>query len=115
VRKKKAKKRDKEESERRRERGRKEKEEVDFFYQGVVKPHTNDSTFLPGGGSPGINVRPSHLYRTDPPKSTNVRYLYQVSWIKPRRASVRGHLYRPVAPTGTNAITCTGGNNIRYK
>jgi hypothetical protein len=52
VRKKKAKKRDKEESERWRERGRKEKGRSGFFlYQGVVKPDTNDSTFLPGGGS----------------------------------------------------------------
>jgi hypothetical protein len=51
VRKKKAKKRDKEESERWRERGRKEKGRGGFFYQGVVKPDTNDSTFLPGGGS----------------------------------------------------------------
>jgi hypothetical protein len=40
-----------------------------------------------------------------------VRYLYRVSWIKPRRASVRGHLYRSVAPTGTNASHyCIGAN-----
>jgi hypothetical protein len=52
---------------------------------------------------PNTNVSASHLYWAEPPPGTNVRYLYRVGWIRPRRASVRGHLYY------------TGGKNIRYK
>jgi hypothetical protein len=43
------------------------------------------------------------LYRVEPPTGTNVRHLYRVGWIRPRRASVRAHLYRLMAPTVTNA------------
>jgi hypothetical protein len=57
----------------------------------------------------GINVRPTHLYRTEPPPDINVRYLYRVGWRRPRRAPTKGHLYPVVAPTGTDAPICTGG------
>jgi hypothetical protein len=64
---------------------------------------------------PSTNVLVSHLYQAEPPISTNVRHLYRLGWIRPRRVSVRGHLYRLVAPTGTNAIIYTGEKNTRYK
>jgi hypothetical protein len=63
----------------------------------------------------GINVRPTHLYRTEPPPDINVRYLYRVGWRRPRRAPTKGHLYPVVAPTGTDAPICTGGKNLDTK
>jgi hypothetical protein len=64
--------------------------------------------------SPGTNVMTSHLYRSEPPISTNVRHLYRLGCVRP--PSLCERTFVPVG--GSNRYKCPyllGGQNTRYK
>jgi hypothetical protein len=85
------------------------------LYRGVVRPGTNDSTFIPGSGSARYKCETN----TFVPSGATTRYKSEafvlVGRRMPRHAPVRGHLYRAMAPTSTNVLICTNGKNTRYK
>jgi hypothetical protein len=85
------------------------------FVPSLFLPGTNVATFIQDGDSARYKCEANTFVPGGATTWYKCEVFVRVGWRRPRRVPVRGPMYQAVAPTGTNALICTGGKNTWYK